>query len=246
MICAIPPTTLEISATLFPTRAAFMCAAAPHRVGVQPVTAKAVLVSFYTHSLHLQYVALQTPVGCQNPCTGVDRCNSALSNNINTCIQIPNTCGQYVCSCSASGWSPASGGLSCISTFPRMLYFLTPILGSPSTNCSNPCLSGDPCTARAAGNTCVQTPGVCGQYICQCTAPGYFTAAGAQSCIIAATRAMCVNPCIESDPCSTSANPQNLCVQPLGTCGVYACACSGGWVPGFGAQSCNGFFLLNF
>lgn len=94
-----------------------------------------------------------------------------------------------------------------------------------------------------AGNMCVRLPGSCDQFVCQCSAPGYYSTPGSRKCLPSPSQS-CVNPCNQGDPCSAVDNPLNRCTQPPGTCGVYACVCSQpGWVTPWGARSCKGKFL---
>ena len=105
-----------------------------------------------------------------------------------------------------------------------------------------------------SGNVCTKLPNKCGQYTCQCGAPGWLTPVQAQSC------QKCYDPCENGDPCGNALDHRNRCVQVMSRnaatststamatdavfCGSFVCQCAGeGFVASSTQQSCNRTFF---
>ena len=113
--------------------------------------------------------------------------------------------------------------------------------------CINPCDS-DPCfSADNPGNICLQPPGSCGEYTCQCGSPGWTTPFQGLTC------QRCNDPC-EGNRCRGNEDSRNRCVPvysnaigytsgtPGATvqCGTHVCQCAGsGFLPSVDSRTCT-------
>jgi hypothetical protein len=146
-----------------------------------------------------------------NPCLTTPACATAIYP-ANLCLDMRD--GTYRCDC-GPGWTTAADKLSC---------------KPPVNECKDP---SDPCRVLAQqGNRCAPNPD--GSYQCLCTVGWTFLAGDALS-----AGGRCVapqNPC-KADPCSSAADPVNLCLPTIG--GDFTCECyAQGWLQGAKNRSC--------
>lgn len=128
----------------------------------------------------------------------VDACQSRF-NSLNYCIDHKD--GTYNCDCSDPYFDVSPNAQNC--------------------SCRSPCLIGDPCNVIAnSNNSCVilapgdslagnlKSPTNCGIFRCTCN-QGWFKV----TTLWGTERCQPPDPCNRFDPCSSSSNPGNLCIN---------------------------------